>query len=419
MDKKIKIGIFIDTFYPMVDGVIVGINSIAKLLNQSVDVTVFTAAPRTGDYDDSGLGYKVVRCHSTKIPLVSIDYDLPTPKNDKVFLKALEESELDLVHIRSPFGVGKAGLRYARKHKIPSVITLHSQYKKDFNVHSASVFGGLFKKLITALLMRDIMRVFNGCDECWSVNEASKQVLYEYGINKEPVAMENGTNMLPVADRERAVADINKYCGIDPMQKVLLYVGRIVAVKNVFFIAEVLKALKERGQDFKMIFVGEGVDKEGLKSKLIADGLGDNVYFTGLVRDRDLLADFYVRADLVLFPSFYDTDGVVKKEAAGQKTPIICTEGSIVADTVVKNQNAYTAPDDPEAYAEEIIKVFNNPEKHEIISENARKEIYVTWEQTAQRTIERYGKLIESNKVMLLEKCKKKKRKRRTLKISG
>jgi len=388
--KKMKIGLFVDAFFPTVDGVIVGINSISKILCKDVDLTVFTAAPHNRAYDDSVFPYRIIRCKSRKIPFVKkMDYDWPIPKKDKAFKQALQESELDLVHIRSPFAVGKMGLKYAKKHNIPTVITLHSQYKKDFLKATRS-------KIITALLMKSIMKVFNACDECWSVNESSKQVLYDYGINKEPITMENGTDMLPVEDTKSARDEINATYGIKPSEKVLLYVGRLVQVKNIYFIADVLKELNDKGFRFKMIFVGIGANKEKLQDKINKLGLQDLCVFAGLIKDRAQIAKFYVRADLFIFPSFYDTDGVVKKEAACQRTPIICTEGSIVAKSIVDGHNAFTAPDNASEYADKIIQSLTDEKKYAEICENAHNELYITWENTAKKTLERYSELIAS-----------------------
>ena len=390
MEKKYRIGLFIDNFYPIIDGAIIVVDSISKILKKSAEIIVFTAAPRNGIYDDSKLEYKVIRCRSEKIPFVKrIAYDRPVPNKDKEFKRMLEESALDLVHINSPFAVGEQGLEYAKQHNVPSVITLHSQYKQDF-------YKATHSRLITAMLMRRIMKVFNECDECWSVNEASKQVLYEYGINKEPVTMENGTDMFPVIDRKKAMDEINKDYNINEKQKVMLFVGRLVTVKNIFFIADVLKVLKEQNFDFKMIFIGDGPAKEELQKKLNEHGIADNVIFTGFIKDREEIAKFYVRADLFMFPSFYDTDGIVKKEAACQKTPIICAEGSIVAKSVFPDHNAYVAPNNAAAFADKIIKVFEDPKEYNEICENAYNELYITWEKTAKNILDRYKFLIES-----------------------
>jgi len=391
-NKKYKIGLFVDGFFPTIDGVIVGINSISKIINEHVDLTVFTAAPAKGEYDDSNLPYKVVRCRSKKIPFVKkIDYDMPVPKSDKDFCKAVAESDLDLVHIRSPFAVGKMGLRYAKKRGIPAVITLHSQYKQDFYKATRS-------KLLTAMLMRGVRKTFNGCDECWSVNESSKQVIRDYGIKHEPICMENGTDMLPIAEKAAAINWVNTEYNVAPDQKVILYVGRLVKVKNIFFMADVLRELKKTDLNFKMIFVGDGAERTDLEKLIQKHELTDNVVFTGSLKDRETIAKFYARADLFMFPSFYDTDGVVKKEAACQKTPIICVEGSIVANSVEDGHNAYIGANNPSDFAAKIASALADQKKHAQICETAHKELYITWDQTAKNTVERYKILIRKTK---------------------
>jgi glycosyltransferase involved in cell wall biosynthesis len=242
------------------------------------------------------------------------------------------------------------------------------------------------------------MRVFNACDESWTVNDACAEVLRGYGIKKEPMTMENGTDMKPVPDSVAAKAAINALCGIDETRKVLLFTGRLVALKNIFFIADALKELKARGQEFTMIFVGDGADKNALQAKFEEEGLSGSVYFAGKVYDRQKLAEFYARADLFVFPSFYDTDGVVKREAASQYTPTIFSDGSIVAKSVTKDHNAFVASHDAAAYAEEIIRAFNDGKTYNNIAENAHKELYIPWEATAKKTFERYKFLIESKK---------------------
>lgn len=396
---KLRVGIFVDSFYPLIDGVTIGVNSIATILKDYVDLTIFTIAPHNNKFDDSTRPYKVIRCKSRKIPFLKIDYDWPRPSIDRGFLKKLQESNLDLVHVHSPFAVGRLGLKYAKKYKIPSVITLHSQYKQDFLYHTKS-------KFLAEIITRIIMRTFNNSTECWSLNDATTALLKEYGCKKTPFIMENGTAMVPVADKTQAIERVNNLHNINPNEKVLLFVGRMVELKNIFFIADVLKILKEKNFNYKMIFVGDGPDLANLKKKIELYGLNNFVIFCGRVSDRDLLAGYYTRSDLFLFPSFYDTDGVVKKEAACQGTPIICADKSIVSQTVVKDRNAFVAPLDPMLFANEIIEGLSNTEKYNSICLNAEKELYRTWEDTVRETYERYIYLLQKQK-QTIRKIKK------------
>ena len=82
--KKLNIGLFIDSWFPMVDGVINVVDNYAKRLNKLANVTVFAPKAR-GEYDPSGLSYNLVQCKSAKV--FFLDYDLPLPQFDKNFKK--------------------------------------------------------------------------------------------------------------------------------------------------------------------------------------------------------------------------------------------------------------------------------------------------------------------------------------------
>ena len=130
MKDKITIGIFNDAFFPMNDGVTMVVDNYARRLIKYANVIVFAPSYMGSDFDDSALPYKVVRCYSLKTYF--LDYSLPIPKLDKKFKKLLDSYHLDIVHINSPFTLGKEGVKYAKKHNIPCVATMHSQSKQDF-----------------------------------------------------------------------------------------------------------------------------------------------------------------------------------------------------------------------------------------------------------------------------------------------
>lgn len=113
MNQRLKVGLFIDTFYPMIDGVVQVVDNYARRLSKDCDVTVFAPTGRK-KFDDSTLPYRVVRC-TKKIKLFFLDYDLPLPKSDKKFLNELENSTLDIVHIHSPFSMGGGGSSICEK----------------------------------------------------------------------------------------------------------------------------------------------------------------------------------------------------------------------------------------------------------------------------------------------------------------
>ena len=251
--KKLKIGLFIDSFFPMVDGVVMVVDNYARRLCQSAEVTVFAPGSKQKGFDDSVFPYRVVRSKILKVP--KLDYVLPCPGLDRKFKRAMEEADLDIVHLHSPATIGRAGLAHARRHNIPVVAHMHSQFKRDF---SAVVSW----KWFVSLMMKYAMKIYNRCDVCWAVNGEIARLLYEdYGCKVKPTVQRNATEMLPLEDPQKARALDERY-GILPGEKVFLFVGRLVLVKGILFLADALKVLKDRGLKFRMFFVGSGQEGE-------------------------------------------------------------------------------------------------------------------------------------------------------------
>ena len=234
--KKITVGLFVDVFYPMTDGVVLVVDNYAKHLIKFCNVIVFCPRYIGKEYDDSLFPYQVVRCRSLKVPF--IDYSLPMPRMDRNFQSTLKKYNIDIVHIHSPFTIGESGIKYAKTHHIPIVGTMHSQYRQDFKraVRNNKLADTLTKKII---------RVFNKCDECWAVNSEVARIFHEdYGYKKMPKVMNNATEMLPVKDYNKTCDFINSKYNLKD-EKVLMFVGRINALKNIFFIVKALKIVHD------------------------------------------------------------------------------------------------------------------------------------------------------------------------------
>ena len=388
-NNKLKIGIFTDAFFPMIDGVVNVVDNYAKRLCEYSDVTVFAPEGRE-DFDDSKFPYKVVRCRK-RIAMSFLDYDLPMPNLDKEFVNAIKNSNLDIVHIHSPFSIGKIGVKYARKNDIPVVATLHSQFKKDFYLATKS-------DLLTSILLKNVISVFNSCDECWAVNkEVAKVYFKEYKLSRFPKVQNNGTD-LKYYDNDAEIEKLRNQYKIDKDTKILLFVGRINRVKNIFFTLDCLKILKEKNFKFKMIFVGTGPDFDELKDKITEYGLEDYVITTGKISDRDLIVKHYRLADLFVFPSLYDCSSLVQIEAASQKTPTIFIKGAVTSGTCTEGVDAFFADDDVKKFANRIIDIFNNNQEYEKIKQGAYNNLYVTWDNAVKLVYNEYLRVINSYK---------------------
>lgn len=382
-----KVGLFIDTWYPMVDGVIKVVDNYARRLVRYCEVEVF--CPETRDFseeEDAKLPYKVRRCHA--LPLINFDYDIPAPALDPLFEAQLIRSGTDLVHIHSPFSLGLAGVLYAKLYRLPVVATLHSQYKQDFEKPLK------FKPALN-VAMSGIMRVFNACDECWAVNAGIKDLYQqEYGLTVPCKVRLNATDHKPVQDPEAAARTVNETYGIPADATVFLFVGRIDFIKNIDFTIRALARAKQLGlKNFRMLFAGKGHDEGKLAALVREQGLTEEVVMCGLTQ-KEMLEKLYSRARLFLFPSLYDANSLVQIEAACQGTPTVFLEGARTAATVQAGVNGYISAPGEDDYARLLVDIMAHPEEYERISAAARKDLYLNWDDVVRDVYADYTALL-------------------------
>ena len=378
-----KVGLFIDTWYPMVDGVIKVVDNYARRLTNYCDVVVF--CPDTGQVEKA-LPYQVEQCSS--LPFFTNDYSVPLSALDPVFDARLIRSGIDLVHIHSPFTIGMAGLAYAKMNGLPVVATLHSQYRQDFEQN-------LHFKLSTSIAMDGIMRVFNACDECWAVNGGIKELYQrDYGLTAPCKVRLNATDHVPVSDPAAAAREVNARYGIPADATVFLFVGRINFIKNIDFTVRALARAKELGlSNFRMLFAGKGQDEEKLAALVQELGLTQEVVMCGLT-DKPMLEKLYSRASLFLFPSLYDANSLVQIEAACQGTPTVFLEGARTAATVTPGVNGYVSPATEEAYAHTLLDILADKEGYRQVSDAARRELYLSWDDVVRDVYSDYLRLL-------------------------
>ena len=111
--------------------------------------------------------------------------------------------------------------------------------------------------------------------------------------------------------------------------------------------------------------------------------------------DKEKLKKIYARADLFLFPSQYDTDGLVKMEAAAQKTPTVFVEGTGAASSIIDKETGYISNSTPEGFAETVYQAITDEELYNKISQNVFEKVYRTWDKSAKEV---YDLIVEKIK---------------------
>jgi glycosyltransferase involved in cell wall biosynthesis len=383
------VGLFIDGYYPIIDGVIKVVDAYASRLVKKCDVTVFTPYTRNqaAGYDDS-FPYEVVRCWS--IMRKKDDYPQGYPIVDPKFRNAIKNAGLDIIHVHSAFPIGLCAKASARRLGIPLVGTIHSDFRPDVVHYLGKIIGEPVIKLM--------MSVYNSCDECWTVSDAVGQMfIKDYGLKRPYRIMPYSTDHYPVSDETAAREEVNAAYGLEDDDFVLTHVGRLDLQKREDFIVRSLAVLKQQLPDFKVLFVGEGNKQDYVKSLVEKLGLADNVVFCGKVADPHKMMSIYARTDLLLFPSESDTYGLVKIEAACQKTPTLFSEGTMAADGITDGVDGFVSKNSEEDFAGYILRIHNDRKLLERVGEGARRNLYRTWDNLVDDVYENYLKIIENH----------------------
>lgn len=375
----------LDCYYPKFDGPTNVITNYGKSLKKVKNAEVDVYVPRFPKYKDDQ-SFKVVRVKSVR----SADgYYQGMPGIDGKLKKTLKENKYDVIHIHSPFTMGRFFARYGKKHGIPTVFTFHTKFKEDF-------VRILHAKPLVGFMMRYIMTTINACDHVLTVSDGAAEVLRSYGYKKEITVIRNGTDLVYPANAAELAAQVEEKHALAGQKNVFLSVGRIVENKRLDLVLDALKIVKERGVDFRFLVVGDGSYKEKLENKAKDLALADRVIFTGKVMDRALLSGYYLRSDLFMFPSTFDTASLAPIEAAALKLPSLMTRGCSTAEIVTENRNGFLAGDTAESWADEICRIVTDENLLTQVKENCYREVYRTWDDVCGEVYDFYEKAIAS-----------------------
>ena len=396
MSDIIRVAELMDSYYPNIDGPTNVVTYYAKNIDAREDASckvIVPKPPKKSGYVDCQ-PFEVIRCNSMQV--TDYGYCMGFPGTDGEFKKRIKELEFDIVHAHSPFVMGRYALKLGRQRGIPVCQTLHTKFREDFERQFKK--WGIFAKPIVWFMMKYIMHCFHKADSVWTVNNASCQLLRDYGYKGDIVVVKNGTDLKYPSNPDELIARVNEIHNLEGQKNVFIFVGRIALYKNLGLLLESLAELKKTTDDFKMLFVGDGFDIEELKAMSTKLGLDDQVIWVGRVSDRELLQGYYLRSDLFLFPSTYDTSSLVPVEAAAHKLPTLLIKGSWTAEAVTDDFNGYLAEENPEAFAKRIAEIIADPDKRAAIGEEAHRSVYRTWEDVSVDVMREYERIIAEYK---------------------
>ena len=377
-----NIGLFNESFPPIMDGVAICVENYAKWMQKMAGgVSVITPSVSGADY--SKYDFEVLDYFSIPVPFRK-PYVTGIGEVDPSFLAKIVKRPFKIVHAHSPFIAGRIASHVASLRNIPLVATFHSKYREDFSRVIPS-------DMLVNQAIKLVVEFYERADEVWVPQESVIDVLRGYGYKGPVEVVMNGSDL--VADYPDAYfADARNKLGIAPDEFALLFVGQHIWEKNVRMIIDALEQLKDIR--FRMFFVGTGYAASDMKKLVSEKGLDSRVTFAGVIKDREQLKQYYAAADLFLFPSLYDTDGIVVKEAAALHTPSVMLETATAASILRNDDNGFVVPDSLEAFTNRIRTLAGDPERVRRVGIQASRTLVRSWEDVVGEVLDRYNHII-------------------------
>lgn len=360
----LRVAMFTNNYLPFIGGVPLSIDRLYRGLVRA-DATVKLFAPLYPQQWPDPRDGSVFRCaalfntRAAKFPVANIF--------SRRINAAFKAFACDLVHVHHPFWLGKKGMRLAKRRGIPVVFTYHTRLERY--THYIPLPGAVLKNLAAHFLIK---RFANKCDAIITPTSSTEEYLRNLGVSSLIETIPTG---ISIGDYERwslqQVHDLRSQYAASG-ERLLISVARMAKEKNLDFLIDGLVKVKDRTHTtFKCLLIGDGPEKERLEEKVAELGMGDQVTFTGNMAPREVIR-CYLAADLFVFASTSETQGMVLLEAMAGGCPVVAVRASGVYDVVKDGCNGFKVPESTESWAEAVATLLEDKQRLSALSENSR-----------------------------------------------
>jgi glycogen(starch) synthase len=211
----------------------------------------------------------------------------------------------------------------------------------------------------------------------------------------------------PAKVDEESVLKLRERYGLSDEDKLILFVGRLTAVKGVDRLVNAMPRIVEKIPRAKLVVLGLGDMQDYLGGLVYSIGVGDHVTIRPEFVPEEERILHYAACDVAAFPSLYEPFGIVCTEAMSMGKPVIVGAAgtSGLREQVVPSGPDQTGlhvnPQDPNDIAWGATTILSDPVAAQRMGENARKRVLqmFTWEEVSKSLVRTYEELLnERNK---------------------
>lgn len=372
-----KIGFFTDGYLPQLNGVATSVVEWSKGL-EKLGHKVYIIAPSYPDYKDKKNVIRFTSFRFIKQPEIRLAVYFPGRSMLKV-----STMNFDIIHGVSGGTVTNLGLIMAKLKKVPFVFTYYTRFN-----HYAHYF--LKGKIIRPEMIERAGRIFcNRCDCIIAPMPKIKDELISFGVKRPITVIPSGVNVDKF--RKQRKGYLRKKTGIKS-GKILLYVGRLGKEKSVDFLLKAFKVICEKDPTVSLVLIGDGPEKENLEKLSEKLNISKRVYFTGLISAEEI-SKVYADAEIFIFASTTETQGMVILEALASSLPIVAVNDRVFDGIIQNKKNGILVKRDYKKFAQECLTILKNPSYRKSLSDYALKSVRET---STKKTAKAFEKLYEN-----------------------
>jgi glycosyltransferase involved in cell wall biosynthesis len=243
-----------------------------------------------------------------------------------------------------------------------------------------------------------VKRCLQWTDLVITISQSSKKDIVEY-LNVDPEKI----YVTPLASRYHPnylcadkIPELEKQVNYNFSQPYLLFVSTIEPRKNITAIISAFNYLKEKHKiEHQLILIGKkGWNYEPIFAAIENSPWKHHIHHLDYLSD-ELVALFYSKADVFVYPSHYEGFGLPVLEAMTLGTCVISSQTSSIPE-VAGDAALLINPNEPIELAEAILKVISDSQlRQELIDKGKEQAKLFTWERTARETLKAYKSLIK------------------------
>ena len=284
-----------DSFPPVIDGVANAVFNYASIIEEKYGHAIVSTPAYPGVKDD--YPFEVIRYASLDTTaLAGYRFGIPLSISH---LSEYAGKNIDILHCHCP--ISSMILARTLREEINRPIILHYHTKFDIDIRRA-----VNAKILQDLAISKLIENISYADEVWVVSEGAGENLRKLGYQGDYVIMRNGVDFEKGRSSTERTERLRKEYGITDGRPIYLFVGRLMWYKGIRILLDALKQLKDSGEEFSMLLVGDGMDRKDIEKYVQELGLQQECRFTGAIRDRETLKDLYSLADLFLIGCMFD-----------------------------------------------------------------------------------------------------------------